>query len=1003
MGNSTNFIRGILLAVLMIFVPQGVFAEGKLQKVLDELSLATTRVTGDVQVLDLSKFSDAEKMLSQTLEFRNGLHVKVINGEITRTAEATGPMVRVSNNSVLELGEGAFLHGNGRYHGDGDNTSSPVVEVSAGKLLISSGVIDSDEKTSHPNRMISFSWKTDCSVLLNSATDCQFEMAGGKITDGFYAATKSATISLMGGTVEKVNHEACISNVDVLKDGKCNLLATLDFPNSNRLYLLSAEQYNISFWAMKVGVVYVEGKSYQLTKDDLEHISGESQINELVLCNNQVMLKRRSLVTVDDLQAKIDEIAVAGNTSANNKEQILLSSYGMTINKRITIPQNCYVDISGGPLKICPKEKESLFFDDDMVFDVSDNSGLSLHDISVDFNNSGGYGSLFKLDGQKSTVYIGEQVTFDNCVPSIVDGPSFSWSLASLAEGSTFVYSSGEFCTENDFAIEGRGNVTIKGGRLFSNGSTIRNANCVTMYGGVVDGSGNSSCIVVPCIIYADTFDFYYGTVGHKELENGGHVAADVMVLRNGTFLGKSIMLTVGEKCNITATEFSAQPRIYLYESDATLELPGVQPLYEYSVYALWNKDFYNKPIVNGIVDPKFVTFDSLPDDVEPYFDKERKSISLVNEIEDANTLQGWLDNLSSGDIPKDEEVELPIPSGGVDADGTIEVGKGLQWVLDGMGTGKESKPFYVGVNTNITIISGTTLTLRNLNILSKVDKEDNGYIYVSGTLIIGININITRIHRLIRVLPGGKVIWKGGNGEGTDITKEFIYVEKDGKLEYRGGTITGGEYGFHGLGTIYIYDGTIGGTTYGGYTYPSGTTYIYGGNIIGNYYNGGATYIYGCSFGSGNTTVSDGKGNIYNAGNLYVGGDSNFSYGNIYNEKTGKIYIIGKLNVIIRIHINITDIYLDSPIVMGADGYVLTEDDLKKIQIILPDGYLWKYDATLGGIIITTASGVETLASDKVTAAQYYDASGRIVKEVHKGLNIVRTSDGNVRKIVVK
>lgn len=146
----------------------------------------------------------------------------------------------------------------------------------------------------------------------------------------------------------------------------------------------------------------------------------------------------------------------------------------------------------------------------------------------------------------------------------------------------------------------------------------------------------------------------------------------------------------------------------------------------------------------------------------------------------------------------------------------------------------------------------------------------------------------------------------------------------------------------------------------------------------------------------------ANGSGTIYNEGNLNLGGDG-YTYNVIYNGGSGRIYILGKLNVIIRIHITITDIVLDTPIILGGDGYVLTEEDIKKIQIVLPNGYSWKYDSDLGGIVIISTTGIDTVASDNSTTVHYYDISGRKIGKMQKGINIVKSIDGKTRKVVVK
>ena len=446
-----------------------------------------------------------------------------------------------------------------------------------------------------------------------------------------------------------------------------------------------------------------------------------------------------------------------------------------------------------------------------------------------------------------------------------------------------------------------------------------------------------------------------------------------------------------------------------------------------YKVDGEWDKFTLEKPFMKDVKSEElqYYEFINLPNDKEIYYNKNAKVVSLRKKVYDEDDLQNFIDGIESGNKgTEDNPTSVDLPSGGAVVGGNVDFGSGkdgddLQAFIDGEKDDGSNKTVDLLGSGSLTIKRYTTLTLRNLNITN----TGSGYIYVEGTLIIDVNINISRIYRLIRVLPGGRVIWKGGSGTGTDITKEFIYVEKGGNLEYYGGTISGGEFGFHGYGTTYIYGGTIGGTKFGGYTYPSGTTTISGGTVAGGYYNGGITYVTGGTFlgggtgtgshvyhnGKGGTTTitggtfgNNGSGTIYNEGNLNFGGDG-YTYNVIYNGSSGRIYILGKLNIILRIHISITDIVLDTPIILGGDGYVLTEDDIKKIQIVLPNGYSWKYDSDLGGIIIISTTGINSVTSDNSTSSHYYDISGRKLDKMQKGINIVKSSNGKTRKVVIK
>lgn len=646
-----------------------------------------------------------------------------------------------------------------------------------------------------------------------------------------------------------------------------------------------------------------------------------------------------------------------------------------------------------------------------MVFSVEANAGIEFQDVVFDGSEINKWGSWFILRDKTAELTVGTGCTFK--IPGCGTEKYTQESNFSLCSGDgTFTYKSGVFSSLQD-ATYGKGNIIIEGGEIYSK-TTVINAASLTMTGGsIYGGYGNSDYLVKTSTLQV--------TGGELHSLNKSHIIFadfDDAEISGGKYVGSKGMFRVGKNLFLLSGSYTS-PIIYM-KKDARLHLTQAENL-AYTLQGDWNQYTLDKYFITHVSGGlKQLNFESLPYGVEPYFNPNTYQVKLW---EKQQNLQDWLDNLPPEGADTKEPIEYPIPSGGIDADGPGSIGGGIQAILDGMGVNGCNLPFYVGGKTNIVIQSGTAVTMRNIDFILKDGAKDNGYIYVEGTLIIDVNINITRIHRLIRVLPGGRVIWKGGNGTGTDITKEFIYVEKGGSLEYYGGTISGGEFGFHGYGTIYIYDGNIGGTKYGGYTYPSGTTTISGGTISGGYYNGGITYVTGGTFlgggsgtgshvyynGKGGTTTitggifgSGGSGTIYNDGILNLGGDG-YTYDAIYNGANGRIYIIGKLNIIIRIHISITDIILDTPIILGGDGYVLTEDDIKHIQIVLPNGYSWKYNPTLRGIIITTTTGVDAVNADATSSNSYYDVSGRKIEKLQKGLNIVKSSNGKVKKVMVK
>lgn len=268
---------------------------------------------------------------------------------------------------------------------------------------------------------------------------------------------------------------------------------------------------------------------------------------------------------------------------------------------------------------------------------------------------------------------------------------------------------------------------------------------------------------------------------------------------------------------------------------------------------------------------------------------------------------------------------------------------------------------------------------------------------------------------RFIHLMPGGKIIIEDLNGE----CEETVFHMEGGEVEYGGGKCSGGKYGWYCTGgTIYIRGGWLSGGTCGGWTGPGGRSYHYDGTVHGGIHNYGYHYFYGgtCSGGGSYTiynykgghfyyyggTCSDG-GKIWNEGDLYIDGGGSVSCGDIYCIKGGCIYILKKLTFTLRLVFTEENIVPGATVVVGGDGYTLTQDDIDKLQIDLPDGYEWHYDGSCGCITIIQTTGINSAGSEQPTVKQSFDATGRQVAEGSKGVNIQRMSDGTVRKVTTK
>ena len=145
--------------------------------------------------------------------------------------------------------------------------------------------------------------------------------------------------------------------------------------------------------------------------------------------------------------------------------------------------------------------------------------------------------------------------------------------------------------------------------------------------------------------------------------------------------------------------------------------------------------------------------------------------------------------------------------------------------------------------------------------------------------------------------------------------------------------------------------------------------------------------------------TVVEGYGNLINSGNVYI--DGSVKVADLANKKGGRIYVTSTLTEDIKVSISsMAEVEQDVPIILGGNGYTMTAADVSHITLTLPDGYEWKYNETVGGIVVSTTSGIANINTALPVAVDSYDVNGHKVAAGHQGITIQRMSDGTVVKI---
>ena len=842
----------MLLALLMVWLPNVVMAAEKsddLQEFITKSASTLTRAS-DVIEVDLSQFTATTR--TKTLEISTGKTYRFINGTLTAASTFKDFLLLISNNSTVSWSTDAIMQP--RTLSTSSESTNALVKIDNGIFNLTGGKLNyyktSDgnhsiypalirtTSTSSSNSINMLSGRIDGGVDCSNSLDKLYVYEGGAYV--FYINS-----SALGAKIYYDANHAQIREIhNYVKGSKRNHVL---ISSSVKYGQLIFEDYNTS---VNTDVVLAEGMGlYTLTSTDVSKMKyrvylGSNKYDEdyeIYLENNQAKVRKKGegvIKTADDLQARLNAIAAKGTATEANPETVEIAAAGITIGKYITVPEKCHALITGGPIGF-----SNTYVFGHAVFGLSKSSSLTFENISFNCITTGTWLADDYFISLGGNLTIGNNVVFKNQTPNSNVG------LINIQNGGSLTYKSGNFFSAKT-AVTGAvnsdyyGTVNILGGNIESNSSAILAKVVAVKNGATVVGSNT----VVGCQwLYTDDKSTIKCTDAKGTCVSLGSQDA----FSTGNFIGGKNQIEVREA---------------LYMSRFT-------PLTVYLCANAYLHTFVNKTATNNIltidgdwanfalekafmkyVEPdeyKYYKFINIPDDREIYYNEKEQTVSIRKKVYDEDDLQNWINGggSNSGKGTEDDPKGIDLPSGGCVINAPVDFGNDddyddLWWYINGNNDDGSNKDFLISEKGDVTIHRNTTLSLSNLNL----SNTGTGYIYVSGTLIIDVNINIIRIYRLIRVLPGGRVIWKGGNGAGTDITKEFLYVETGGTLEYHGGTIGGGELGFHGYGTTYIYGGNIGGTKYGGYTYPSGITTISGGTISGCYFNDGKTKISGGS-----------------------------------------------------------------------------------------------------------------------------------------------------------
>jgi len=941
------------------------------------VSPQTRATTSDgFTIVDLSQFSATNR--TTTLQVTNGQKLRFVNGTLSSTSELKGPLVLVGNESAVEV---ASLDCTSK---TGASFEGGLVRLNNGTLRVKDyGNINALKTSSNKSGGPAFVPNIPIEIVLYRPV---VEMTG--VADKFYLEDngwinglivneketgRNNIISISGGNMYYNDSDSgeIKTTSDVLTTGKIGTPVNIELLETGNVLKLSGlveTNFKINVATRDIGDKVAEGIGYTLTENDYKNIAVYNG-NDIWL-NTKIKNNAIYINEYDDIQEFIDHTPTNASGYKGKCTDVDLLKFSNTrLSKTLNITGRRNIRFINGELTRSADLNAPLM-------QIDEGSGVIV--ASRDSNVS--TRAVIKDDNLKNIELI-----------RLNDGHLFVENYGWVSAG----YSTAHNQYDNSVLIE-HGEFILRDNGWVS--------------GPIVGNSTNSSIHIEGGSMFTGSSDF--GTI---DAYSDVYAVGDVWLHVN--LLGKDnhVLLCSPLKGEMQITAPAKTYNDVIVSGVCLIRPIGGYPAdYTYYQYGIGQDDFSKIKFVND----KGMGIYLIP--AEGFIISGNIGYVRIS-IDD---LQSFIDNLgdddSNGKGTEDDPHKGYIPCSGIDVNSDVNFnGDDLQYYLlygkmpAEEGQTEEDCEGTVRQNDgDVYIDKGSTVTFKEIYWHGCGCSH---YIYVSGTLIIDIDVHIYNYLRFIHVLPGGRVIIRGLNGEVVD---EVIYVD-GGTVEYHGGDTSGGKYGWYCAGgVIYIYDGTIKGGTCGGYTGKGGTTYIYGGTVYGGIINYGTTYIHGgtVSGGSRHTIYNykggkiyiyggtcSGTGTVWNEGDLYLDGGNSVSISDVYVIRGCHIYILSRLTYILRLHITVENIVLNTPIILGGDGYRLTEEDCGKLQIDLPDGYAWRFDQSTGGIIIYSTTGIDGVDTDAPKVVDTFDMTGRKLGEARKGINVERMSDGTVRKVVVK
>lgn len=997
--------------LLVLGLPSRMYAEQKpsLHDLFENHGSAKVQAkagTDDVFVVDLAEWQNE---YDETLTIGTGKKYKFTNGEL-KWIGGDAPLIVVTNGSSIEIAEGVtFIHSNSSYQAEN-------IRMTGGTVILNGGSVNAYTSAGKPGYSISMKSENN-----------EFLMIDGVLDGELYASSEQNNIiRIQGGQIfQQITTFADV----VLEEGAADLQiedCVFLYSKNTKVRLQCELKSNLSFGFKETGpgCVVVQGDNgYTITNSDVEKMSLYYNYLKdrycLSLENNQVVLREKGNMTEDELQAKIN--AAVGNSSPEALTEISIPEEGIELTKTLYVPEGAHVNLVGGKFSLKKGHTTHTYF-----VSVAENATLRMDNMTWDLSYVE-YSDYMFSNGGHFIFGNGMEFTHTN---------SCKFYSAFIMNTGTFDMYSGNI-SQGCLAVKGttdQGTVNIYGGGLYGG---VTNS-IVNLYdGSIVGGTVTTKDFVQKGGMAETTINTYNYTIHDGYLCSlGEFYAMGGVNLYGGSFNtgGNQIHashLYIGEVvCYNMDFAFVPDGDDHLWNR-ITLSAPLT---FDINVNSDWeNYDFTKKPVVcdviwnidgiNGGVTDRYplyeitqsdfdhIKFVNLPENVKAKLENQNTQIILYKK----QSLSDLFNDLPEGGSEEEPNNVTPEGTDEVDVEEPSDGKPDLHLLFgddsDDIPEGTEPKKdlhFLFDGEYGLSIHPTSSYEFKNINI-DLGNHSIEHVIYVYGTLIINVNvyfINVTEyVNHVIYIRKGGRVIFRGGRHY---IPGVVIYNE-GGTIIYEDGESHGGTHGVvNNGGTVTIGGGTIGGNGHGIHNTGGGTVTITGGHI-----HGGSTAEGGTP--GGNTSDSghviyndetsrvnifggdyDDNSSVWSEGSLWIDGSVNIR--DFYIRRNITVYIVNRIIINWYFYfIDFVDINCNIPLFKG-DGYILTEEDLNRIHIILPDGYRLVLDKTINAIIIVSTDGIDNISMDSTAPKSIYSPTGECLSTPQKGINII---DG--KKVLVK